>query len=132
VATPTGSLNLGISKYSTHKDAAAKFIKYVTSGNGAKILFEESGQLPALKDLLDTIDKDPKYSQLPGSVLKLVSAESKTTAAPRPLTPGYLEWESNFNKAAEDIKNGANPKKVLDETTNLIDTQLRKYGAVNK
>lgn len=130
IATPTGSLNLGISKFSAHKDAAAKFIQYVTSGKGAEILFAESGQLPALKSLLDLIDKDDQYSQLPGSVLRLVSAESKTTAVPRPLTPGYLEWESNFNKAAEDIKNGTDPQKALDDIASLIDTQLRKYESV--
>ncbi|MNC64515.1 hypothetical protein D3C75_1147290 [compost metagenome] len=62
----------------------------------------------------------------------MVAAESKTTAAPRPLTPGYLEWESNFNKAAEDIKNGTDPKKALDDAASLIDTQLRKYGSVGK
>ncbi|MEK8127647.1 extracellular solute-binding protein [Paenibacillus filicis] len=132
IATPTGSLNLGISRFSTKKDAAAKFIQYVSSGKGAQILFEESSQLPALKSLLDQIDKDPKYNELPGSVLKLISAESRTTAAPRPLTPGYLEWENNFNKALEDIKNGADPKKTLDDTAGLIDTQLRKYGSAGK
>ncbi|MDF2923149.1 MAG: transporter substrate-binding protein [Paenibacillaceae bacterium] len=132
IATPTGSLNLGISKYSSHKEEAAKFIRYVSSGKGAQILFEESGQLPALKSLLDRIDTDAKYSELPGSVLRLVSAESKTTAAPRPLTPGYLEWESNFNKALEDIKNGTAPKKALDDAASLIDAQLRKYSSAAK
>lgn len=125
--TSTGSLNLGISKFSKHKDEAAEFIEYVTEGDGAKILFSESGQLPALKTLLDKIDTDAAYSELPQSTLRLAAAESRTTAAPRPVTPGYLEWESNFNKAAEDIKNGADPQEALDSAVQIIDGQLRKY-----
>lgn len=126
--TPTGSLDLGISKYSTKKDAAAKLVQFLTYGDGAQILFDESGQLPANVNLLAQIEQDSKYSALPHSALKLAAYEANTTAVARPKTPGYLEWESNFNKTADDIMNGSEPRQALDALVALVDSQLKKYA----
>ncbi|WP_240418837.1 extracellular solute-binding protein [Paenibacillus periandrae] len=132
VATPTGSWHVGISKYSTKKEAAAKFIKYLTLGKGSQIWFNENGALPASLELLDQVDKDPKYKDFPNSIMKLAAGEARETAVVRPKTPGYLEWENNVNKAFEDIKNGTDPKKALDDAATLIDSQLKKYQSVVK
>ncbi|MNW07116.1 hypothetical protein D3C71_2036600 [compost metagenome] len=64
--------------------------------------------------------------------MKLAAGEARETAAVRPKTPGYLEWENNVNKAFEDIKNGTDPKKALDDAATLIDSQLKKYQSVVK
>jgi len=130
--TPTGSLNLGISRFSTKKDAAAKLIQFLTYGEGAQILFEESGQLPASVKLLAQIEQDSKYEDLPYSALRLAAYESNHTAVARPKTPGYLEWESNFNKTADDIMNGADPRQALDALATLVDSQLKKYAQTVK
>lgn len=127
VATPTGAWNVGISKFSTKKESAAKFIEFLTIGEGAKILFEEGGTLPPQVELLDAIEKDPKYGEFPNNVIRISARESRETAVPRPKTPGYLEWETNMNKAFEDMKNGTDPKKALDDAVNIIDNQLKKY-----
>ncbi|MCS7464210.1 ABC transporter substrate-binding protein [Paenibacillus doosanensis] len=132
VVTPTGSWHVGISKYSTKKEAAAKFVKYLTLGKGSQIWFNENGALPATLELLDQIDKDPKYNEFPNNIMKLAAGEARETAATRPKTPGYLEWETNVNKAFEDIKNGSDPKKALDDAATLIDSQLKKYQSVVK
>ncbi|MFD0677314.1 MULTISPECIES: extracellular solute-binding protein [unclassified Paenibacillus] len=132
VATPTGSWHVGISKYSTKKEAAAKFVKYLTLGKGSQIWLNENGALPASLELLDQIDKDPKYKDFPNNIMKLAAGEARETAAVRPKTPGYLEWENNVNKAFEDIKNGTDPKKALDDAATLIDSQLKKYQSVVK
>lgn len=130
VATPTGAWNVGISKYSAKKEAAAKFIQFLTLDEGAKIVFEEGGTLPPQIDLLNSIDTDPKFGEFPNNVIRIAAKESRETAVPRPKTPGYLEFESNLNKAFEDIKNGADPQKTLDEAVNVIDNQLKKYKDV--
>ncbi|MEC0235942.1 sugar ABC transporter substrate-binding protein [Paenibacillus kribbensis] len=130
VATPTGAWNVGISKYSEHKEASAKFIKFLTLGEGAKILFKEGGTLPPQIDLLNSIDTDPKYEQFPDNVIRIAAKESRETAVPRPKTPGYLEWEKNMNKAFEDMKNGADPQKALDDAVHVIDNLLKKYKGV--
>lgn len=130
VATPTGAWNVGISKYSERKEASAKFIEFLTLGEGATILFEEGGTLPPQLDLLNSIDTDAKYEQFPNNVIRIAAKESQETAVPRPKTPGYLEWETNMNKAFEDMKNGADPQKALDAAVNVIDNQLKKYKGV--
>ncbi|WP_079913261.1 ABC transporter substrate-binding protein [Paenibacillus sp. 32352] len=132
IVTPTGSWHVGVSKYSTKKEAAAKFVKYLTLGKGSQIWFDENGALPASLELLDQIDKDPKYKEFPNSIMKLAAREARETAVARPKTPGYLEWENNVNKAFEDIKNGSDPKKALDDAATLIDSQLKKYQSVVK
>ncbi|GAA4849885.1 sugar ABC transporter substrate-binding protein [Paenibacillus vulneris] len=132
IVTPTGSWHVGVSKYSTRKEAAAKFVKYLTLGKGSQIWFDENGALPASLELLDQIDKDPKYKEFPNSIMKLAAREARETAVARPKTPGYLEWENNVNKAFEDIKNGSDPKKALDDAATLVDSQLKKYQSVVK
>ncbi len=131
VATPTGAWNVGISKYSEKKEAAAEFIKFLTYGEGAKIMFTVGGTLPAHTDILDEIEKDPTYAEFPNKVIRIAAKESRETAIPRPKSPGYLEWESNINQAFEDIKNGSDPKQALEGAAVIIDKQLEKYkGAV--
>ena len=130
VATPTGAWNLGVSQFSEKKEAAAKLVEFLTLGEGARIIFEVGGTLPPQIELLDAISTDPKYEAFPDSILRMAAKESLETAVARPMTPGYLEWESNMNKAFDDIKNGAVPQKALDQAVSIIDNQLKKYKDV--
>ncbi|WP_089153458.1 sugar ABC transporter substrate-binding protein [Paenibacillus senegalimassiliensis] len=130
IATPTGAWNLGVSQFSEKKEAAAKLVEFLTLGEGAQIIFEVGGTLPPQVELLDAIATDPKYEAFPDSILRIAAKESLETAVSRPMTPGYLEWESNMNKAFDDIKNGAEPQKALDQAVSIIDNQLKKYKDV--
>src|SRR5699024_3233959 len=102
VATPTGSWSIGLSNYSNKKEAAADFIKYLTIDEGADIVFEEGDTLPVHNDIIDSILEDPEYDEFPENVLKVSAEESMETASPRPLSPGFLEWDSNMSKAFEE------------------------------
>ncbi|TBL70767.1 ABC transporter substrate-binding protein [Paenibacillus thalictri] len=132
IVTPTGSWHLGINKYSEKKEAAAKFIRYLTVGEGAKIWFNGNHDLPSNVDILKMIDTDKKFDEFPNNVYRIATYEAQKTAVPRPLTPGYLDWETLYNKAFEDIKNGTDPKKALDEAASQMDRQLKKYESVVK
>jgi len=127
-ATPTGGWHLGVNKHSKHPDEAVEYIKYITAEEGSDMWFEaEKG--PATKALLDAIndDKDGKYSAFPESAFKIIAYEAMNTAVPRPLTPGYREWETTAAAAMEDIRNGADPKKSLDDAVAQLKTALEKY-----
>ncbi|PLS09668.1 ABC transporter substrate-binding protein [Neobacillus cucumis] len=132
IVTPTGSWHIGVSKYSTKKEAAAKFVEFLTAGKGAQIWQDQTKGLPANVDLLKQIETDPKYEKFPENVNRLGAYEASHTAVPRPLTPGYLEWETLVNKAYEDIKNGTDPKQALDTAAAQIDRQLKKYTSAVK
>lgn len=126
IATPTGSWNVGISKFSKNKEAAAKFLTYLTLGKGTETMLEQ-GIFPVSADLVNKIMNDPSYSQFPNVTTRIAAEESRTTAAPRPKTPGYLEWDTNVSKALVEIKNGADPKNTLNATVKVIDNLLKKY-----
>src|SRR5699024_1882598 len=64
-ATPTGAWNVGVSRYSQNKEAAAQFLEYLTTGEGAKTFFETGDTLPVTNDLLDYIETDESYDELP-------------------------------------------------------------------
>jgi len=121
--TPTGSWHLGISVYSKHKDEAAKFVKFITLGEPNKLYYELSRDLPANKKTLEWIQETAKKDD----PMLLAIYESTHTAMLRPKTPGYMEWHDEMFKAFEDIRNGLDPKTVLDQAAARIDKLLAKY-----
>ena len=46
---------------------------------------------------------------------------------PRPLTPGYLEYELILREAFNSIHFGADPKSTLEDASRRIDRELSKY-----
>ena len=128
--TPTGSFHFGVSRFSQHKDAAAKFVEFFTVGEGADIWFDTWKGLPASTRLIQAIESDPAYEEFPQSIFRLGVNELTSSAVPRPSTPGFLEWESIANRAYEDIKNGADPRATLDQAAEEMDAQLAKYASV--
>lgn len=125
--TPTGSWSLGINKYSANKDAAARFIKFLTLYPVCVDWFQMDGHLPSNKKTIEFVETNPKYDEWPFNIFDLIMYESKNTAVARPLSPGYLEYESMMTTVFEDIRNGADVKTTLSEAEVKIDRALSKY-----
>ena len=126
--TGTNSWHLAISPYSKNPEAAAKFIKYMVSKDMSEKFFKSNGQLTANTVMKDVINKDPKYKTFPWNSYKEVTMyEVANTAVPRPTTPFFLEWEDAVNKAFEDIRNGGDPKKTLDQYVSILERAAQKY-----
>lgn len=126
--TPTGAWSLGISKFSPNKEAALKFIEYMTLGEGVDIWLEETQHIPATISGIEAILENSDSDDIHELALMIGSIESKETAVARPASPGYLEWESEMDKAFEDIKNGKDPKEALDKAVEIIDNRIQKYA----
>jgi len=124
--TPTGSWHIGISKNSQHKKEAAEVVRFLTLEEGNLIYFEVGGNLPANKKVLDYAEKLAKEKG--DTIMAICTHEARNTAVPRPLTPGYLELEMMMYQTFEDIRNGAEPKKALDQVAVKIDSALKKYS----
>ena len=122
-ATPTGSYHLGISAYSKNADAAADFIRYITLEEGNALWCAESGSVPALKSELESILNSEDALE----TYKLCAYDVYNTGYPRPVSPGYTEWESVVTASFEDIRNGGDPKSALDSAVSQIDQLFRKY-----
>ncbi|MGW8273348.1 MAG: extracellular solute-binding protein, partial [Thermodesulfovibrionales bacterium] len=78
-----GGWQLGISRYSLHKDAAWRFVSFLTSERIQKIFAVRSGKAPtrmALYGDIDVLQANPHFAAM-GDVF--------ATATPRPRTPLY-------------------------------------------
>ncbi len=125
--TATGSWSLGLNAYSENKEAAAKFIRYLSIAPGCIEWFKADGHLPPNQKSLEYIEANPEYEKFPLNIFKLANYESLHTAVPRPVTPGYLEYEQTLNAAFEDIRNGSDVKQTLTNAAARIDQMLMKY-----
>jgi multiple sugar transport system substrate-binding protein len=126
-ATSTDSWSTGISPFSEHKDAARKFLAYMTiDPTGATQT--TSNNIPVQKEAFQTYLKDlgakgPRYRQ----IADIIEYSLANTAVSRPVTVGYVDFESVINKAFADIRNGAEPAARLSQATGEIDRALAKY-----
>jgi ABC-type glycerol-3-phosphate transport system substrate-binding protein len=125
--TPTGSWCLGVNRYSKNKEAAIKFVRYLTTAPGAIEWFKNDGHISPNKKVLDYIMAEPSYDKWPLTIYGLANHETQETAVPRPLTSGYREYEELLNATFEDIRNGSNIKDSLTSAAGRIDRMLLKY-----
>ncbi|MFA7119818.1 MAG: sugar ABC transporter substrate-binding protein [Sphaerochaetaceae bacterium] len=123
VATPTGSWHFGVSSFSKHKKAAAEFVKYMSLGEGNTLWLVANGDIPSTQKGIKAINDNqdsPNY-------LKIAAYEAGHTAVPRPVTPGYSEYETVINAMLEDIRNGAEVKPAVASAIKQLNTALYKY-----
>lgn len=125
--TATGSWCLGLNKYSENKAAAIKFMRYLTTAPGSTDWFILDGHLSPNKKTLEYISNHPDFQKFPLDIMKLAVYEANNTAIPRPVTPGYLEYDQTLTAAFEDIRNGSDVKQTLTNAANRIDQMLLKY-----
>jgi multiple sugar transport system substrate-binding protein len=126
-ATSTGSWSTGISPFSKHQDAAKKFLSYMTvdpAGATATI----SNNIPVQKQafqryLSDLGAKGERYKQI-GDIVEYAIAN---TSVSRPVTTGYVDFESVMNKAFADIRNGTEASTRLTQAGQELDRTLAKY-----
>lgn len=127
VATPTGSWHYGIPKNARNVDKAVEFIRYMTVGDGHDMLMTNFPALPATIHNLNRILALPDDGDFTNGVLKLQAYEALNTAVPRPVTPGYTEYENVVGTAMEDIANGADVRETLQSAIDQLETAFKKY-----
>ncbi|WP_320129614.1 sugar ABC transporter substrate-binding protein [uncultured Sphaerochaeta sp.] len=123
VATPTGSWHFGVSSFSKHKAEAAEFIKYMSLGEGNTLWLAANGDIPSTQAGINAIIENPDAPKY----LKIAAFEAAHTAVPRPVTPGYSEYETIINAMLEDIRNGAEVKPAVADAIKQLNTALYKY-----
>jgi multiple sugar transport system substrate-binding protein len=126
-ATSTDSWSTGISPFSDHKDAAKKFLSYMTiDPTGATLT--TSNNIPVQKQafekyLSDLKAKGTRYAQ----IADLIRYALANTSVSRPVSVGYVDFESVMNKAFADIRNGTDPAARLQQATGELTRALAKY-----
>lgn len=87
---PTGGANIVMLSKSEKKDAAWKFIKWVTDTEQAAFGSMASGYLPTRKSAAETPEMKKLYEEIPQFKVALEQLEY---ARPRPMVPAYKEMQ---------------------------------------
>jgi len=125
--TPNDSWHLGVNSHSKNIAAAARFIHYVTVGAGQDTWAAKVVQVPSLKRTAEKIQHDPKFASFPANMLRLTSYEASHTAIPRPITPGFSEYQDYMTQAFNNMRSGQSAKAALDAAAAQIDRAMAKY-----
>lgn len=126
ISVPTDSWHLGLNPNSASKEAATRFIQWATSYECGKLWYEAGDSWPMQKQLLQEITESPENTDWPRLAYPIAARESKH-AKPRPLTPGYNEYQDILGSAFENMRNGSNAQEELNNAAQRIEREMRKY-----
>lgn len=122
-ATCAGSMGLAITKNSKNKDAAWKYIEYLSSKDIQKKQAISSGALPIWTSLYDDKELKEKHPALSDMAAQL------TTAYNRP----SIVWYNEFSTALQvEIQNALTQKKSPKDALDYAQKKLLEISAQNK
>ena len=126
IFVPTDSWHLGVNPNGKHQAEAIRFVQWSSSLEGSRVWRELEDIWPPQEPLLEEIINDPANEDWPGLAYAVAAGEAQH-AEPRPLTPGYLEYEEILSDAFEDIRNGADAAEALSGAADRIEREMDKY-----
>lgn len=120
----TDSYHLGVPANAPHAEEAAQLVKSMVSAENALILAEQQKAIPVRRSLLGKLDylKDAQFQVFVDTV-----AEWGT---PRPLTPGYSEYDAVYTQLLSDICTGGDITTLVPKAVEQIDSQLSRYKSL--
>lgn len=129
--TPTGSWSCGINTASKNKEAARAFLEFAALDPAGSLATTEATTIipantEAAAQYLPTLES--LGGEKSAGVADLITYEIENTAVPRPVSVGYVQFESLINKAFADIRNGADVAERLQQAQEQIEdawSQLR-------
>jgi len=128
IVTPTGSWHIGVNRNTEQAEAATRFVRWISTGKGAETWWRiGSGDFPAQKSVLALFETDEQFAEPPASYLRVAADEATVNPVPRPVTPGYLEYEQILQNTFDDIRNGANVEEALNLAVERIESEMVKY-----
>ncbi len=128
IVTPTGSWHIGVNTNSQHPEAAKRFVNWISTGIGAETWWRDgSGDFPAQQSVLALFQSDPQFDMPPLAYQRTAANEAAVNPVPRPVTPGFLEYEQILQNAFSDIMNGADVQEVLNNAVVRITSEMMKY-----
>ena len=112
-----GGWNLMISKFSTKKELAIDFAKFLLSDESQEIFYNKSGHYPVINSFYSNNDYLKKYPELPKAI------ELMKTGTHRPANVEYTKYSkilAHYVNTAIEMKMSV--KQALSECTNAIQT----------
>ncbi|HEY43706.1 MAG TPA: extracellular solute-binding protein [Anaerolineae bacterium] len=120
-ASPVGGWNMGVNANSMQKDAAMRFVVWLTTGEGAETMWRFSTPgLPAQKTVLNLIIRGPEFDDVPWSYLRVAANQAIENLALLPITPGFPYYDAILQGMLTDIREGTDPERALNSVVELI------------
>ena len=127
-ATPTGSWHIGVNANTENRDAATRFVHWLSTGEGAEKWWRDgSGDFPAQQSVLALFATEAEFDALPMSYLRTAADEATVNPRPRAVTVGFLEYEQILQNTFQDIRNGADVAESLNLAVQRIESEMAKY-----
>ncbi|MCY4465913.1 MAG: sugar ABC transporter substrate-binding protein [Chloroflexi bacterium] len=127
-ATPTGSWHIGVNANTENRDAATRFVHWLSTGEGAEMWWRDgSGDFPAQQSVLALFATEPEFDELPMSYVRTAADEATVNPRPRAVTVGFLEYEQILQNIFQDIRNGADVEESLNLAVQRIESEMAKY-----
>jgi len=118
-----GSWTWGMSTNCSDAAGAAEYLKFASADKYVAKVAQDTNNIPATDAAAAMV---PAFA--PGGENDIFRQYSKKFTVMRPETPGYPFIATEFEKAAKDILNGADPKTALDQAVSNIDSNQQQYG----
>ena len=115
-----GSWQWGVSNNCSDKAGAMDYMKFAAADKYVANVAKMTDNIPATDAAAATV---AGYEA--GGKNDIFRQYAKKYAVLRPITPGYPFIATEFQKAAQDILNGADPKATLDAATKNIDANQK-------
>jgi multiple sugar transport system substrate-binding protein len=119
--TGQGSWSWGISRSSGHPHAAAQFIAFLMNVDEVLRMSDANGAVPGIRSAVERSDLYREKGELRLFAEQLMLGVS----IPRPKTPAYPMMTTAFQKAFQQIRNGADVKQALDQAAQSIDQDIK-------
>jgi multiple sugar transport system substrate-binding protein len=122
--TPTGSWHIGVNPRTQQRALAEAFIRSWAEPEVIGLQTRLRGAPPVMPALWQTM-----ADMYQGDHWRLIRHEIENTAVPRPVTPGFREYEDILRIAIREIIGGAEAQARLRRAAQDIDRELAKYRA---
>jgi len=130
IVTPTGSWHMGVNANTKKPEASMDFVHWLTTSKGNEMYWRYGPRdFPACKSVLELFETDPEFDEPPNYYERIAAREAVVNPQPRPVTPGYLEYEEILEDTFEDMRTaGTDVAQALATAVDRIETEMAKYG----
>lgn len=121
-----GSWQWAISSSCAHPQGAREFIEHLITTAEIAAFSDSTGLMPTSAA---AADRSRDYRA--GAFGRAFFEFARAYAVPRPATPGYPMISSSFERALQEVREGADPADALDRAVEAIELDLRRnrnYG----
>ena len=131
VVTPTGSFSWGVNPAAQNVDDAVAFVEFVSiNPAGSAAITEGDPNIPTNIEVLgDYLSQEAFQRGNGGTIGDLIRYEVENTARLRPVSVGYIQYETVVGAALEDIRNGLDVASTLSNAEAELQSALAGLGS---